>query len=147
VSSSEHEHRIEAAVALVVYGARALVLRRRPDERSFAHQWCLPGGRLEIGESPDRAAVRETAEETGLAIRIQHALGTRDVDLPARRVVFAIHCFVAEADEATIVLSEEHVAARWLTREEAARADALLPDGLGGEVTRELLDRFARGLV
>lgn len=139
------ERRVEAAVVLVVHRERALVLRRRPEDRSFAHQWCLPGGRVERGEAPREAAVREIAEETGLAIEVSRALGPREIHLPARSLTFSIHRFVARASEGEIVLSEEHVEARWLTRAEAERADALLPSGLAGEVTRELLERFARG--
>lgn len=135
--------RIEAAVVLIVREESALVLRRRPDDRSFAHQWCLPGGRLEPGEAPHDAAVREIAEETGLAIRIERALGPREITIAERRLVFHIHRFVASASEEAIVLSDEHVAARWITRDEARRAEALLPSGLAGEVTRELLERFA----
>lgn len=131
-------------MVLVVHEERALVLRRRPDDRSFAHQWCLPGGRVEHGEAPHQTAVREISEETGLAIELRRALGPRQIDLPDRRITFSIHRFVARASDDRIVLSEEHVDVRWLTRVEAERAEDLLPSGLAGEVTRELLDRFAR---
>jgi hypothetical protein len=42
------------------------------------------------------------------------------------------------------VFSDEHVAMRWVARHEADRAHELLPSGLAGEVTRELLARFSR---
>ncbi|HEY8432240.1 MAG TPA: NUDIX domain-containing protein [Sandaracinaceae bacterium] len=138
--------RVNAAVVLVVHDGRALVLRRRPDDRSFAHQWCLPGGRIEPGEAPDETAVREIAEETGLTIRVERALGPREIHLRERKLRIAIHRFVARASGSAVRLSDEHVDARWLTRDEAARAEAVLPSGLAGEVTRELLERFARGL-
>lgn len=136
---------IQAAVALVLCEERALVLRRRPDDRSFAYKWCLPGGRVEAGEAPDDTAVRETAEETGLSVRIVGALGARTVHLPERRLEFCIHCFVARTEEASVRLSDEHVDARWLTREEAKIAEALLPEGLAGEIATELLAGFAAG--
>ena len=130
--------RIDAALVLIVHAERALVLRRRPDDRSFAHQWSLPGGRVEAGEAPSQTALREIAEETGLVIQLDRELGARPVGL------FRIHCFVARAAVGTVTLSEEHVASRWLTRAQAMHADAILPDGIGGEVTRELLLRFGQ---
>jgi 8-oxo-dGTP pyrophosphatase MutT (NUDIX family) len=144
-SSAGERRLVAASVALVLWDDRTLVLRRRPDERSFAHRWCLPGGRIEPGESPLEAAVRETAEETGLRVAVHDALGPRVVSLHDRPIDFEIHRFVARAAHDRVLLSEEHVAARWLTRVEAARAHDLLPSGLAGEVTTELLAHFARG--
>lgn len=46
-------------------GRRLLVARRLPGKR-FAGLWEWPGGRVESGETPAEAALRELAEETGL---------------------------------------------------------------------------------
>lgn len=137
--------RVEAAVVLVVHGERALVLRRRHDDRSFAAKWCLPGGRVEAGEAAEDAAVREIAEETGLTIEVEVRLGPRTIHLAERRITFHIHRFVGRAAAGAVVLSDEHVDARWLDRADARRASELLPSGLAGEVTEELLARFAEG--
>jgi 8-oxo-dGTP diphosphatase len=137
---------VDAAVVLVVHEGRALVLRRRPDDRSFASMWCLPGGRIELGEAPHQAAVRETEEETGLRIEVRQSLGARAIHLAERQLIFHIHRFVARTAHAAVRLSDEHVDARWIDRDEARRAQELLPSGLAGEVTTELLARFAEGL-
>ncbi len=50
-------------------GAAALILTRRSATlRNHAGQWALPGGRLEPGESPETAALRELAEEVALQL-------------------------------------------------------------------------------
>ena len=47
----------------------ALVLTRRAAGlRRHAGQWALPGGRLDPGESPTQAAIREMAEEVGIQV-------------------------------------------------------------------------------
>ena len=136
---------IEATVVLVIHDGRTLVLRRRPDEIAFPLQWCLPGGRVEEGETPRETALREAWEETGLVVALDEFLGPRESRHPRLRTDFTIHRFVGHAPHDRAVLSDEHVAMRWLERHEAERAHELLPSGLAGEVTAELLARFARG--
>ena len=58
--------------------------------RSVAHdEWSWPKGRLESGETPAAAALRETAEETGLPVRLGVPLGSVGYRLPDGRPVSA----------------------------------------------------------
>jgi len=57
----------------------ALVLTRRSSKlRNHAGQWALPGGRLDRGESPEQAALREMHEEIGLDLPQSAILGRLD---------------------------------------------------------------------
>lgn len=62
-------------------------------------EWCLPKGHLEAGETPEQAAVREIAEETGIVGRVLAPLGTIDFWFSAggRRVHKRVHHFLLEA--------------------------------------------------
>ncbi|HET7174599.1 MAG TPA: NUDIX hydrolase [Gammaproteobacteria bacterium] len=51
-------------------GRVVLIERRNPPPG-----WALPGGFVEVGESLERAAVREAEEETGLKVRLKALLG------------------------------------------------------------------------
>ena len=55
-----------------------LLTRRAADLRSHAGQWALPGGRIDAGEAPEQAALRELAEEVGLALDAAAVLGRLD---------------------------------------------------------------------
>ena len=69
-----YENPIPAACLVVTDDlGRVLLVQRSVDpQKGF---WCLPGGFIELGESPESAALRELYEETGLTGRIHELIG------------------------------------------------------------------------
>jgi 8-oxo-dGTP pyrophosphatase MutT (NUDIX family) len=77
------------AAAIVVAGGRVLMIRRRVVEGELS--WQFPAGKVEPGESDEGAAVRETAEETGVIVRAVRHLGRR-IHPATGRVMIYIAC-------------------------------------------------------
>lgn len=58
------------AVWAIVQEQSTILLVKRSDQTTRAGQWCLPGGGIKMGETPEQACLRETEEETQLLTRI-----------------------------------------------------------------------------
>lgn len=57
------------SAAALVRGDGRLLLAQRPEGKTMAGLWELPGGKVEAGESPQGALVRELKEELGVAVQ------------------------------------------------------------------------------
>jgi 8-oxo-dGTP pyrophosphatase MutT (NUDIX family) len=103
-----------AAVALALLpderGAPCFVLTRRAlGLRAHGGQWALPGGRLDAGETPARAALRELEEEVGLELGPDAALGLLD-DYPTRSGYVITPVVVWGGDDAVLEPDPHEVA-------------------------------------
>jgi len=78
VSRNEFPERPVPAVDAIVFRDDAVLLVKRNDEPSKG-LWSPPGGSLELGETVEQAAARETLEETGVVVRPRGVVEVRDV--------------------------------------------------------------------
>lgn len=91
----------------------------------FKGGWEFPGGKIEEGETPQQALVREIEEELETEIVVGELLDTIEYDYPTFHL--SMDCFWAEILSGDLVL-KEHEAARWLTREELDSVEWLPAD-------------------
>ena len=92
----------------------------REDGRVFATQrgygnykdwWEFPGGKIEPGETPEAAVVREIQEELGTKVAVDRFLTTVEYDYPEFHL--SMDCFFCHIEEGELTLME-HEAAKWL---------------------------------
>ncbi|MDQ3154468.1 MAG: NUDIX domain-containing protein [Actinomycetota bacterium] len=99
-------------VGAVVHDERGrLLLVRRANEPGRGC-WSLPGGRVETGESGDRAVVREVAEETGLTVAVGRHVGSVEREAPDG-TVYDIHDFACRPLGGILRPGDDADEARW----------------------------------
>ena len=91
----------------------------------FAGGWEFHGGKVEPGETPEQAIVREIQEELETTVAVDGFLTTVDYDYPTFHLT--MHCYVCHVSEGRLHLLE-HSAAKWLTLETLDTVDWLPAD-------------------
>lgn len=101
-------------------GRFLLVLRSNPPS---ADMYAFPGGRAEEGETPDQTALRELAEETGIAARNPRLFASYDLKTEAQDGTISSHFFLSvflvDADaDAVAEAADDASGIGWYTIEE-----------------------------
>ena len=91
----------------------------------FKGQWEFPGGKIEPGETPQQALIREIREELDVKIKVGELIDTIEYDYPTFHL--SMDCFRCVVTEGEIILREAE-AARWLDKDEIHSVDWLPAD-------------------
>jgi len=104
---------IEVVAAVIVRDGKIFATQRGYGE--FKGWWEFPGGKMEVGETPQDALHREIMEELETDIKVGDFITTVDYDYPNFHLT--MHCYLCSIISGNLTLLE-HEDARWLTREE-----------------------------
>lgn len=103
---------VRVVAAVIRDGDRIFATARGYGE--YKGWWEFPGGKIEAGEMPEEALVREIHEELDTEIRVGELIDTIEYDYPTFHL--SMDCFWAEVIAGRLVLKEAEDA-RWLTKE------------------------------
>lgn len=126
---------IRVVAAVIRDGDRIFATQRGYGD--FRGGWEFPGGKIEEGESPQEALVREIKEELETEIAVGELIDTIEYDYPTFHL--SMDCFWVEIVSGDILL-KEHEAAKWLTKETLDSVEWLPADVSIIDHIRELLD-------
>ena len=125
---------IEVVAAIIIRGGSVFATQRGYGD--WKGWWEFPGGKIEPGESPQEALVREIREELDAEISVGELLETVEWDYPDFHLT--MHCFICSLLSESLHLNE-HEAATWLNLENLRSVNWLPADEI-------LLDKIAEYL-
>ena len=121
---------VEVVAAIIIKDGQVFATQRGYGE--WQGWWEFPGGKIEPGESPEAALVREIREELNAEIEVGDLLQTVEWDYPAFHLT--MHCNLCTLTSDSLHLNE-HADSAWLTKETLATvqwlpADVVLLDAI-----------------
>ena len=122
--------RFEVAGCFCECQGEILFLLRHSDKPQGS-SWCVPGGKLEKGETPEDALVREVEEEIGVELTRESLRYCRPVYVRFPDTEFILHLFrfpFPEKPSSLCLALEEHTDYCWVSYQEVSKL-ALIPGG------------------
>lgn len=103
---------IEVVAAIIIKEGKVFATQRGYGD--WKGWWEFPGGKIEPGEEPRAALVREIKEELDADISVSDLLETVEWDYPSFHLT--MHCYICLLNSESMHLNE-HEASAWLTKE------------------------------
>ena len=129
--------KIKVGAAIIIEQGKVFAKQRGYGE--FKDGWEFPGGKVEDGETPENALVREIREELDTEIEVGELLETVEYDYP--KFHLSMDCFICKIKAGNLIL-KEHEAAKWLTKETLDSVEWLPADlGLIGKIRKYLREK------
>lgn len=102
---------IQVVAAIIIQDEKVFATQRGYGE--FKDGWEFPGGKIEKGESPQEALIREINEELNVSISVGQLLDTVEYDYPSFHL--SMKCYLCAIESGELVL-REHKNAKWLDK-------------------------------
>lgn len=113
IKNMEEKKKIEVVAAVIYDGDKVFATQRGYGD--WKDWWEFPGGKMEVGETPEEALNREIREELAAEIAVGNLLTTVEYDYP--KFHLTMHCYMCKVESGNLTLLE-HEASRWLKRDE-----------------------------
>ena len=112
-------------VAAIIHDNHNRIFATQRGYGDWKDYWEFPGGKMEPGETPEEALMREIWEELETQVSVERFVKTIEWDYPTFHLV--MHCYWCHVESGELTL-KEHEAARWLSKDKLRSVNWLPAD-------------------
>ena len=112
-------------VAAIIHDSDGRIFATQRGYGDWKDYWEFPGGKMEVGETPEEALKREIWEELETRIVVEQFVETVEWDYPQFHLT--MHCYLCHVESGHLKL-KEHEAAKWLRKDEMESVNWLPAD-------------------
>ena len=128
INTSGRLVKVVNVVAAIIKGNgenKGKILATQRGYGEFKGGWEFPGGKIEEGETPEEALIREIKEELDVKIEVEEMIDIIEYDYPTFHL--SMKCYWCKIESGEVIL-KEHKAAKWLSKETLHSVDWLPAD-------------------
>ena len=112
---------IEIVAGIIDDDTGKIGVNKRPPDKTFGGYWEFPGGKIEAGETHQKALARELEEELGIIVEVQEFITTLEHDYRSNGgsicKIYFYRCRIIDG----IPTPQEKNDFRWVTKEELSK--------------------------
>ena len=112
-------------VAAIIHDSEGRIFATQRGYGEWKDWWEFPGGKMEVGETPEEALRREIWEELETRIVVERFVETVEWDYPSFHLT--MHCYLCHVESGHLEL-KEHEAAKWLNTDKLESVNWLPAD-------------------
>lgn len=102
-------------VAGIIYKSDKFLIAQRNRKKTQGGLWEFPGGKIETGETPEKALIREIKEEFNVDIKVDKYIGETIHHYPEKNIKLIFYKATILSEKIELL---EHEDARWITQNE-----------------------------
>ena len=110
---------IPVTAAIILHKNQVLAARRAPHKHMGGY-WEFPGGKIELGETPEQSLARELSEEMGITVQVGEHFYTNQHDYGEKQIMLSAYLCSWSEGELTL---NDHDAIKWCTPNELLSLD------------------------
>ena len=131
---------IKVSMGIILDSEGKILIAQRNLQKNFGGMWEFPGGKQEVGESPEQALIRELKEELSIEVEVLRSFPPYDYkDEKIKISFYPIQCKIVGG----MIMNNEHEEVKFISIDDINNFDFAPPDYKTVDLVKENFEKFS----